>query len=608
MCGIAGSVYLRNKKNKDQEKIIKRMQNSITHRGPDGSGFFSGDNVVLGMRRLAIVDITGGSQPFYNEDRNLILIGNGEIYNYKELREELLNKGHSFSSKNDMEVLIHLYEENGINFLSKLVGMYAFALYDKKRQRLFIVRDPFGEKPLYYTWCDNSFYFASELKAILKVPGLDKKIDQRSVAQYLYYNYVIDPATIFKNVRKISAGNYLEINTVSLKVKKTNYFNPETWSVKKTSILEQEILNKLKRSCELCLRSDVPVGISLSGGIDSSAIMALCAKKYKENLVAFSIGYEEKTENDESLFAREFSKKLGVKFIRKTLKTKEFIQNFPELVHWSDEPIADPAGFGIYSVSKVAKKYNVPVLIGGLGGDEFFWGYPWLKEMLSRKKDKLPMEGLNIYNRKESFKNFKNIFSFLAKKNTKKYFERIIRGKENQKEKANLIKTKARLGREGIRQITNKWLTGNCLALNDKLSMANSVELRSPLLDINLVRLALKSQGNLLGYRKEGTKYHFKKALNCILPRNVLARRKRGFTPPVYKWLKELIKNYFYLLNGGFLVKENIVNQRRIKLIGFLWPVLPFFWFSFYKLILLEIWGREYLWGENYKNIHPRSR
>jgi len=607
MCGIVGSIWKGAQENKRQKRIVKRMQETIVHRGPDGAGFFSEDNVVLAMRRLAIIDVKGGNQPFLNENGSIVLVGNGEIYNYKELKKELLRKGHSFVSKNDMEILVHLYEEEGINFLSKLVGMYAFALYDKGKHRLFIVRDPLGEKPLYYTQFNDSFYFSSELKAILKIPKLDKKIDKRSIAQYFYYNYIVNPRTIFRHVHKVLPGNYLEIHTLNLKIKKVSYFNPEAWSTKKIKDLDEEILNRLKKSCELCLRSDVPVGFSLSGGIDSSAIMALCTKKYKKNLVAFSIGYDEKTENDESVFAHDFSKKLGVKYIKKILKTKDFVQNFPELVYWNDEPIADIASFGIYSVAQLAKKHNVPVLIGGLGGDEFFWGYPWLKENLNKEIENLPVENLDIYKNQKSFKNLKNIYSFITKGNTKKYFQRINNRKEILKQRNDLIKKELDLGKTGIMQIVDGWLTNNCLALNDKLSMAHSIESRAPLLDINLMKLAVKSQKNILGYKKEETKYYFKRALTHILPQDILMRKKKGFTPPVFEWLKELIKSYSYLLDDGFLVKEGIIDQKKINLARKIWPALPFFWVSFYKLILLEIWGREYLWGKDYKNIHPRN-
>ncbi len=590
MCGIAGFVY----KNKEvEEKCLRSMLKSMKHRGPDGEGFYIHENIALGMRRLAILDVKKGDQPFFNESRNLIMVGNGEIYNYIELRDELRSRGHIFRSNSDMEVIVHLFEEYGEKFIDHIVGMFAIALFDAKEKTMYLVRDRYGEKPIFFAQTENEIYFSSELKSLLTLYP-EKKINKNAFKEAFLYNYIIEPITPFENIHKVPAGNFLKINIENLKIEKKQYFNFLDLNSSANPNLEDEIIEKLEKSCELCLRSDVPIGVSLSGGIDSSAILSLAANK-NIDLTAFIIGYEGESSNDESFFAEQLCDKLNVNFIKKEIKTTDFVTEFPHLIYCLGEPIVDIASYGIWSVSKLARDNGVKVLLGGLGGDELFWGYPWVNDfaktkIISTKHDL--MASSSVYKRAVLFsKLFINRFDYQIKE--PRYKKMIYSEEEN----AKII----------ISKLREEWLVSNCININDHLSMAASIEIRSPLLDINLSKLTLGSEENLLSY-KLGNKVFLKEALRGILPEEVLNRKKRGFNPPVYNWLKQLIPSYFYLLEDGFLEKEGIIKLKKGLLNNYLYVNFPYFWFELYKLITLEIWGRLYVYGQKLKEIKPSKK
>lgn len=598
MCGIVGLVS--KQKKPGQKEIVKKMQAAIAHRGPDGDGLFESDQVILAMQRLAIIDVNGGNQPLYNENKDLVVVGNGEIYNYPELQENLNKKGHQFSSQSDIETLLHSYEDKGIGLLDDLVGMFAFALYDTKKEVLYIARDRYGEKPLYYTFTENGFVFSSELKSLLQAPGINKKLDFNAINDYFYYNYIPEPNTMFSAIKKIPAGSFIKLDIKSFKHTIERYSDFKSIKAEEESNPVTKIREGLIHACENCLRSDVPVGISLSGGIDSSAVLAICSQISKKNLTAFSIGYEEESSHDESQFAEKFAKQLGVKFIREKIGSDELINFFPELIYWSDDPIADIAAFGIYSVAKISKKNNVPVLLGGLGGDELFWGYPSFNQIVQGYSKQLPINNYNLYRKNRVYKRAKIIAPILLKKSFK---TNLTPNSGNGEE----IKDKVTLAKESLDQLRNSWLAGNCLALNDRLSMASSIEARVPFLDVNLTKTVLKSKENLLAYESLDPKSQLKKALHGILPEEVLQRPKRGFTPPVFQWFKKILSSYIYLLEDGFLVKEGIIDKNKIKILIPTWWAYSIFWDDIYKLILLEIWGREYCYNIKPENILKKS-
>ncbi len=594
MCGIAGLVNFNTSIDKD---LLLSMQKAIKHRGPDGSGSDITKNVGLTMRRLSIIDVAGGDQPLFNEDRTISIVGNGEIYNYLELQKELKSKGHKLRTGSDIETAIHAYEEWGLKAIDKFRGQFALAMHDKKRNLLILIRDRMGEKPIYYTQNKNGLAFSSEMKSLLKLPWLDKTLNFKAVDSYFHYYYVPEPLTLFEQVKKLPAGHYAVIDVEKGNVIVKKYWDARDIKVSFKSDPTKKIKSEFERACELTLRSDVPVGISLSGGVDSGSILSFSAPKYKETMKAFSIGYEGAPDSDEREMARKLAKEFKVKFIELEIKRKDVINYFPSLVWNMDDPIADIAGHSIHAVSKLARKNGVKVLLGGVGGDELFWGYPSSIEATIENINSKKRTFKNIFMKKHFKYNNPNPTStgFLISKLYSRTFSSKI-GKNNalsylihKKSESNL-----EIAKHSLALTRDLWLRSDVIALADRLSMANSIELRSPFLDYKLVELALSSKKVVEGYNLE-PKYWFKKAMKGVLPDEVLTRPKRGFTPPVGDWIYGITKKYSKLLKSGFLVKSGILDTLKMKHLSGVIGALPIY--STYQLILLEIWGREFVWG-----------
>src|SRR3989344_3617160 len=371
MCGICGMVAPVS----GSRTWLKNTTRNLSHRGPDGTGTYQNNEVALGMTGLAIIDIKGGDQPLYNEDKSLVIVGNGEIYNYVELRSLLKNSKHRLSTGRDIETALNLYEQYGSRFVDHLRGMFALAFYDKKNGKLILARDRLGEKPLYWAKINGGLIFASELKAILKHPGVSKELHPDSIDNYFHFYYIPEPDTPFRAIHKLPPAHIMEINTRTHEFILKKYWDDSLLHPSFTGDPIRRIRDKFIESCELTLRSDVPVGISLSGGIDSSAILAVCAPRYRHRMTAFSVGYDGESDSDETEIAKQLAIYFGVKFVSQKINTSDMVKDFPQLVYNSDDPIADIAGYSIYRVSKLARDHNVPVLLGGLGGDELFWGY-----------------------------------------------------------------------------------------------------------------------------------------------------------------------------------------------------------------------------------------
>ena len=391
MCGICGIITKDEQNNRD---TLRRMSNALTHRGPDSYGEDCDEWVKLAIRRLRIIDLAHGDQPLFNEDNSLVLIANGEIYNYIELQKEPLEQGHNLATNNDCEVILHLYEMYGVHCLQYLRGMFAFALYDKERRQVCIARDQIGEKPLYYSVTDNKVVFSSEMKSILQEGSIPFELDLNAVNLYFHYQYVPEPKTPIIGISKLPAGHYMMISlrewTISLK----KYWDSNTiqpLSGDPVSIIRDE----LQRVGELVIRSDVPIGVALSGGIDSSAVAALAAINSPEQVHTFSIGYTGNHPCDETPDAARFAEDIGVPFHATYVDTEDIVSSFPKINYLRDDPIADISGHSYYTVCRASQDAKVPVLLFGHGGDEFFWGYQWvvdaakkshLKQMLIEKK------------------------------------------------------------------------------------------------------------------------------------------------------------------------------------------------------------------------------
>lgn len=592
MCGIVGKISL--KQNKTDISEVKKCQKTIAHRGPDGNGFFADGKVTLAMTRLAIIDVIGGDQPLFNEDKKIVIVGNGEIYNFIELRNNLVKNGHRFKSKSDIEIVIHLYEDEGIEGINKIRGMFALALYDQRKHKLFLIRDRMGEKPLYWSRTKTAIYFGSEMKAFTNIKGIDKSLNHRAIDKYFHHYYIPEPETIFNGIIKLLPGKIIEIDTNDLKVNEFTYWNPDEIKTKRKENPTKLVRDRLSDACELCLRSDVPVGIALSGGIDSGLILALLSRKQRQNLIAFSIGYKNVPTTDERWMAKKLADNLGIKFIDKEIDSNDVVKDFPKIIYIKDDPIADIAAYSLYSVCKLAHDNGVKVLLGGVGGDELFWGYKWVTEVTKRN---IKNKNILFY---EATTGYKAADRLIKKLYQKSFKESLVEPRIDDSRVK--IKTLETSGRYSIKRICESWLVSDVITLSDRLSMASGVELRSPFLDYRLVETVLASKKIVKGFLKP-YKYYLKKIAKNILPVEVLNRPKRGFTPPVGLWLWTYLNRYSKLLRGGFLVKYKILDPFRLNLILSFWFILPMFWYQIYQLLVLEIWGREYVMGQSPEKI-----
>jgi asparagine synthase (glutamine-hydrolysing) len=593
MCGICGIVS----NSSINKGVVKAMNNAMVHRGPSGEGYYDVDGLSMGMRRLSIIDLNTGWQPLYNEDKSLVLMVNGEIYNYLELRADLKTKGHTFATESDGETILHLYEEYGVDCLSYLRGMFTFCLWDEKNQKVFIARDRMGEKPLYLYEKKNQLIFSSELRSLLASKQIEIELDPVAIDMFFHYHFVPEPLTPIKHIRKLPAGHYITIDKASMKIEQVEYWNMEDAPILKGDpiTLIKEQLNELSK---LVVRSDVPVGVALSGGVDSAIVAALAVKYYKGNMHAFTIGYEGRPESDERYAAQKIAQHLGMPFHEIELTNKEFISNFPSMCSHTDDPIADISAFGYYSVSKSARMHGVPVLLQGQGGDELFWGYNWVQNNfkyveLKNNESSFSQYYKNKFSEKFSaptFKKFtKGILSYrdakklyLKHKNEKQeifpfydYFTgfnadyKEIYGDLMINNFTDLDSTKPFHVKKPwqntsvtlTRLISQTYLLENGIAQGDRLSMANSVELRLPLVDYRLVE-------TVIGLRKSikdnnlPSKYWLKEIGKEMLPHWIFEARKRGFEPPVELWLNGILKEYGNKLIDGHLVQKGVLNRK----------------------------------------------
>jgi asparagine synthase (glutamine-hydrolysing) len=639
MCGISGLIS-RHPISPDSHDRVRRINSSLRHRGPDGEGEYASNHVHLAMRRLAIIDLQGGWQPLYNEDKSIILVANGEVYNYVELQKDLKARGHQYRTGSDCESIIHAYEEFGEEFIHKLRGMYAFALYDTRKNRVILGRDRMGEKPLYLCERDGEIWFASELRSIMAGHLVPFELAPDVVNMYFHYAYVPEPRTPIVGVRKLEAGTTLTIDLAPA---------PATWNVQERRYWKLEdappiegnpveiIRAELDTIAELVCRSDVPVGVALSAGIDSSAVAALVNAKRPGQIHALSVGYPGRPKQDERHMAHRFANHIGMPFHDVEVSVREFVELFGERCLWRDDPIADAAGHGYYAVARLSHEKKIPVLLMGQGGDELFWGYPWAKQAahlsrlkeagtlnspeqkrqrlrdrfptsLSRRSIRLwameffrrhygyaisnpderqPADRMVFYNAAPEFQ--LGMFS-VPKIMNPAFLQRAIAGED-----PGSLFTFERPWKDIGAQITSlicaTYLRENGMVQGDRLSMVNSVELRLPFSDYRLAEVAV-------GLRKAHPddhlepKAHLKKALATLLPDWVMNRPKSGFTPPTKQWMPALQSEYGNTLQNGILVSRGILDRQACKML-----CKPHFRFSpwmdvFYKALVLEFWAQ----------------
>ena len=549
------------------------MCERMVHRGPDSEGLFVTTGAALGMRRLAIIDLVTGEQPAFNEDKSVAVILNGEIYNYRELRAELEKRGHAFRSASDTEVLPHLYEEYGDEMLGKLNGMFAFALWDLRRRRLLIGRDRFGEKPLYWGVFDNTLVFASEPKVLLAHPAVKPALNVQALRQYLSFDYVPAPLSIYDGISKLPAAHKLVLEDGLVEVERYWCLSYKT---AKPIPSEEEAADHLRElmadAVRMRLVSDVPLGVLLSGGVDSSSVAAFAVRASTEPVKTFSISFAEAS-FDESAYARGVAKFLGTDHHEERLSANLAANLVGEIGAWMDEPFSDPSLVPTYLLSRFTRKH-VTVALGGDGGDELFAGYPMYAGI----------RWAEFYNRLPSLlrqRIVEPIVNFLPVKTKNLSFDykaqRFVAGSKydavarhhvwfgsfTPEEQTNLLTPEALASSDGdiyaqARQFagecdnddpvtrmqsvdTRLYLAEDILTKVDRASMAVSLEVRAPFLDPRVAEFAASLPGN---YKLRGhkTKYILKKAVNELLPPFVTKRGKKGFGVPVAEWLKDKLR------------------------------------------------------------------
>lgn len=637
MCGILGLIH---KRAEDRPALSEAVLSRLNHRGPDGHGSFSNDHIQFGHTRLSIIDLTNaGHQPMVSPDNRFVVTFNGEIYNYLELKEELKGLGYDFYSHSDTEVLLVAYQAWGKACVGRFVGMFAFVIWDNVTNSAFLGRDRCGEKPLFYQLTKERLIFASELKAL--VPLLDSvpELNPIGIDMYLHYQYVPEPHTLLNGVHKLQAGHTLTLFVENWQSKTEQYWCVETAkstvadSMSQTEI-ESSIQESLENAVKMTLRSDVPVGIALSGGIDSGAIAVMAQKNYPAPMHAFCVGYPGRPKYDERQQARTLAESLGMIVHEVELPVESFVDFFPDLVKIMDEPIADPAAFGHYSVPRAAADQNIKVLLSGIGGDEIFWGYQWvsqalaLNEMLAEQPwiKSIAAGGsfasaqkflTKVANYPRAHQALRRLADVLQKtgdpRNAKEQFifymlaldfkdafdiKNSVYGARMSDLKKDTPYIPTNIGpREfnqlpaaHIRMLFETWLVSNCLSLGDRVSMGVGVETRMPFLDARLIELVMALREKTPDHHL-GQKAWLRSALKGVLPDDVLKRPKAGFQPPVREWISGVVEKYKDTLRNGQLIQSQILSREKIDFICLQLPKQDWSGLYFtYKLILLEMW------------------
>ena len=626
MCGITGIFYPRRTQAVSTE-LLQRMTNVLAHRGPDERSCFVEGPVGLGHRRLKIIDLEGGKQPLFNETNSMVIVFNGEIYNFLLLREELLKKGHQFKTKSDTEVILHAYEEYGEDCVRHLRGMFAFAIWDGEKQRLFLARDRVGIKPLYYFWDGQKLLFASELKAILQDPTISRRIDPLALDDYLTYLYVPAPKTIFQGIRKLLPGYTLTVDTDGIRER-------QYWDLRfqpRSDLSEDEyaagLREKLRDSVASHLVSEVPLGAFLSGGVDSSAVVGIMADLLPQAVNTASIGFSEGG-FDELPYARAVARRFATRAHEKVVKA-DAAAILDDLMWYFDEPFADSSMVPTYYVSQVARE-QVTVCLSGDGGDENFAGYRRhridmlenrIRELVPRalrsplfgtlgwlypKADWLPQ----VLRAKTLLTNvslppehaYFNTMSWFAPAMKKALYGEELRTALRGYDSFSVMKTyfDRCAGWDPLSRIQyvdiKTYLADDILTKVDRASMAHSLEVRVPLLDHEVIEYAASIPA---AYKLRGSegKYIFKKMLSALLPAEVLNRPKMGFSIPLANWFRRELKGSFerqifaeQSFIGGFFDTQPIrqwwaQHQRGTR------DYAPILW----SLLVLEHWGRRFM-------------
>ena len=527
-----------------RRRIVDEMGASICHRGPDDSGNYADAHVAIGLQRLSVIDLPGGHQPMATEDDAIHIVFNGEIYNYRDLRAELIDAGETFRTGSDTEVILRQYRRHGLDGLSALNGMFAAAIWDRRSLALHLIRDRMGVKPLYYYWDGARFAFASEIKALLRVPGVGRDVNAHAIWDYLTFRYVPAPHTVWRHIYKLQPGHRLTLTAQASSPTVTRW-----WDIPKPAQLEARTDEQAAAEFDALFSdavrrrmiADVPVGIMLSGGIDSSAVAAVAVESHGANLKTFSVAFAGSPASDERSYARAVARHLGADHAEIEISADDFINFIPRLVHFTDEPLADLASVPLYYVSQLARG-SVTVALSGEGADEILAGYDFDRWWQAReasgagdvRRDAVPPHMTNYMDTAAKRALFKDAAAYPD----------------------SLDVVRAHLERAGAQHPLNQmlylycqdWLVEDLLMKADRMSMATSLELRTPFLDYRLVEWAASAPiGSKIGPDRSGaftTKRVLRQFAERRLPPEIITRPKRGFPVPVYDWLGSSLKSY----------------------------------------------------------------
>ena len=626
MCGICGKFFF-DRDASVSEVLVKDMANAIAHRGPDDEGFYIAGQIGLGFRRLSIIDLGGGHQPLSNEDGTIWIVFNGEIYNYQTLRRDLIAKGHTFRTKSDTEVIVHLYEEYGTDCVQHLRGMFAFAIWDSRERALFLARDRVGIKPLYY-FVDKKFLaFGSELKAILADPAIVREVDPELIDRFLTYYYMPGGQTLLRNLFKLEPGHTLLAKDGAFEVRRYWDLNfSESDDKRSARDFEEQLVELLDETVQLHMISDVPVGFLLSGGLDSTAMLSFASQKTDKAISTFTVGFSADGVVDERPFARLAAEQYGSKHYELSISSADFAQFLPNYVWHMEEPVCEPPAIALYYISKLASQH-VKVLVSGEGGDEAFAGYEnyrnifWFEQMKATLGPlRRPMaSAMMLLGRKLRSRVFTKYgarmgvpFEDYYFSRTSSPFELFPRERLNLYSEAmaghinadqSVVVTRQYLSRAADYNLLNKmlyvdtktWLPDDLLIKADKMTMANSVELRVPLLDHKVLEFAAGLPRNQK-VRRLTMKYLAKRALRRHVPKAILSRRKAGFPVPYRAWLRTTLVDWVSeilldprTIGRGYFRQDVVEELIRLNLNGADYSK------ELFSLVVLELWHRAFV-------------
>jgi len=607
--------------------LVKTMADAIYHRGPDDEGYYVAGPVGLGFRRLAIIDLKTGHQPLSNEDDSVWIVFNGEIYNYQELRQLLLQKGHVFKTQTDTEVIVHLYEEFGPECVKKLRGMFGFAIWDSKAKALFLARDRVGIKPLYYHLTDMSLVFGSEIKAILADPSVNRELAPELIDRFLTFLYVPGEETLLRGIRKLEPGHYLLVKDGKATVQQ--YWDLSFAEARRGVGLkdaESELLRLLSETVKLHMIADVPVGVLLSGGVDSTGVLSFAADATDKKISSFTVGFAGGPFADERPYAKLAAEKFGTQHYDMTISAGDFAAFMPKYVWHMEEPVCEPPAIALYYVSKLAREH-VTVLLSGEGGDEAFAGYSNYRNLvwLERLKRGGPLVnaalagGMSLADSLFGFSRMAKYVPLMKDRFPKYYYSRTsnpyrttgnrlgslyssdFQGAVDRERSLEPVRAlQSHVAKQGTLDAmlyidTKTWLPDDLLIKADKMTMANSIELRVPLLDHEVLEFAASLPAD---FKLKGatTKFILKQALSQRIPQAIRDRKKTGFPVPYESWMRNELRDAISsvltdrkTINRGYFRKDAVEQLLRANSNGHNYSK------EIFSLLSLELWQRRFL-------------